>query len=71
VYLQKASKSDYFVYNLRLPDGWVSVEGTLPYTSDRTGTIPVTGGTRKYLGAYGTLRLIAGTFNYQLHIVTP
>ena len=71
VYLQKVSKSDYCMYNLRLPDGLVSVQGTLPYTSNKAGTIPITGGTRKYLGAYGTLQLIAGTFDYQLHIVTP
>lgn len=74
VYLQKASTSDFCAYNLRLPNGSVSVQGTLPYISDKSEKarrIPVTGGTGSYLGAYGTLQLIAGTFDYQLHVATP
>ncbi|MDP9185274.1 MAG: hypothetical protein M3O29_06370 [Actinomycetota bacterium] len=74
VYLQKTSKSDYCTYNLHLPNGSVSVQGTLPYISENSqmsGRVPITGGTRGYLGAYGTIQLIAGTFDYPLHIVTP
>jgi len=74
VYLQKASSSDYCSYDLHLSDGVVSVQGTLPTTStknERTGKVPVTGGTRAYLGAYGTLQLIAGTFDYELKLVIP
>ena len=74
VYLQKAISSDFCSYDLHLSDGVISVQGTLPTTStkdERTGKIPVTGGTRVYLGAYGTLQLIAGTFDYELHVVVP
>jgi len=74
VYLQKATMSDFCAYDLHLATGSVSVQGTLPYVSDssvRSRRVPVTGGTGSYLGAYGTLRLIAGTFDYHLHVVTP
>ena len=54
VNLQEASRSDFCTYNLHLPDGSISVQGTLPLTSRSSGAIPITGGTRAYLGAYGT-----------------
>jgi hypothetical protein len=72
VYLHPASESYYCTYDLHLAGGVVSVQGTLPTTSSRDApAIPVTGGTRAYLGAYGTLRLIAGTFDYRLRVLTP
>ena len=70
--LTKASRSNFCTYDLKLADGTVSVQGTLPYTNQRKGpAIPVTGGTRAYLGAYGSLRLIPKTFDYELHLVIP
>ena len=46
--LMKASRSYFCTYDLKLADGTVSVQGTLPFTgSQRKGpAIPVTGGTR-------------------------
>ena len=72
VYLKKRTDSDFCTYDLHLSDGIVSVQGTLPTSSRKAPAIPVTGGTRAYLGADGTLRLIAGTtFDYRLQLVIP
>jgi hypothetical protein len=72
VFLNRASKSYFCVYDLHLADGTVSVQGTLPYSGDASGTIPVSGGTDAYLGAYGTLTLRVGyPARYTLEIVTP
>ena len=72
VNLTKKSESAYCTYLLHLADGTVAVQGTLPWTLDEQGTIPVTGGTGAYLGAYGTLTYLDDdTFDYQLHVVTP
>ena len=71
VNLTKKSGSYYCTYLLHLADGTVAVQGTLPL-ADKQGTIPVTGGTGAYLGAYGTLTYLDdGTFDYQLQVVTP
>jgi hypothetical protein len=72
VNLPKKSQSYFCTYNLHLADGTVAVQGTLPSTFDRSGTIPVTGGTGAYLGAYGTLTYLDdGSSDYQLQVVTP
>ena len=73
VNLTKASQLNYCTYNINLPGGAVSVQGSLPYSTKISRTIPVTGGTGTYLGAYGSLTLVKGTFpvQYGLHIVTP
>jgi hypothetical protein len=70
-YLQKTSASDFCAYNLHLPDGSVSVQGTLPISTVKSGTIPVTGGTRGYLDAGGTLQLLSGSFDYELRLTIP
>ena len=70
--LTKASRSNFCTYDLKFDDGAVSVQGTLPYTNQGKGpAIPVTGGTRTYLGAYGSLRMIPETRDYELHLVIP
>jgi hypothetical protein len=73
VNMTKASQLYFCTYNLDLPGGTVSVQGSLPYTTAFSERIPVTGGTGAYLGAYGSLTLVKHTFpaQYQLHIVTP
>ena len=71
VNLTKKSRSNFCTYDLHLADGTIAVQGTLPYTGDKSGTIPVTGGTGALLGAYGTLTFPGGSFDYQLHVVTP
>jgi len=71
VYLTKKSQSDFCMYDLHLADGTIAVQGTLPYAEKKSGVIPVTGGTGAYLGAYGTLTFPGGSFDYQLHVVTP
>ena len=70
VNLTKKSESYYCTYLLHLAEGTVAVQGTLPYSGE-AGTIPVTGGTGAYLGAYGTLTLLDDSFDYQLHVMTP
>jgi hypothetical protein len=72
VNLQKSTQLNFCYYNLRFQDGWISVQGTLPLTTDISRTIPVTGGTGAYEGATGWLTLIKGSRSrYTAHIVTP
>ena len=74
VFLNKRSSQYFCTYNIRLAGGQVSVQGALPYVQNATASIPVTGGTGSYEGAYGHLTLLkiaSGPVRYQLHIVTP
>jgi hypothetical protein len=72
VILHKKSQLNYCTYNLNFDAGSVAVQGALPYTTQMSGTIPVTGGTGSYEGVYGHLTLIANTSDrYRLHLVTP
>jgi hypothetical protein len=74
VNLTKASRKNYCTFNIRLAGGQVSVQGVLPYVGGVGGTIPVTGGTGAYEGAYGHLQLLktpSVPARYQLHVVTP
>lgn len=74
-FLNPASAQLYCTYNLRFDNGTVSVQGPQPAGFGRAGTIPVTGGTGAYEGAYGHLTTLAqpasGQARYQLHVVTP
>jgi len=73
VNLTKKSRSNFCTYNLHVVDGTVALQGTLSYDAEQgPGTIPVTGGTGAYLGAYGTLTFLdAGSTDYRLQVVTP
>jgi hypothetical protein len=72
VNLQKKSQLNVCYYNLHLQGGWISVQGTLPLTTQRSRSIPITGGTGGYEGATGYLQLIKGSsVGYTAHIVTP
>lgn len=73
VFLNKRSSQYFCAYNIRLAGGQASVQGALPYVQNATASIPVTGGTGSYEGAYGHLTLLKGTgpVRYQLHIITP
>jgi len=52
--------------------GSITVQGVLPATSKHAGRIPITGGTRMFEGAYGTLTLRKGfPAIYDAHILTP
>lgn len=52
--------------------GSITVQGVLPATSADAGTIPITGGSRTFEGAYGTLTLRKGFPSiYDAHILTP
>jgi hypothetical protein len=73
-FLNKRSGQYFCTYNIRLAGGVVSVQGALPYTLNRSASIPVTGGTGVYEGAYGQLTLLKNPnppVRYQLHIITP
>ena len=72
VFLNKRSGQYFCTYNIHLAGGYVSVQGTLPYNPGIRATIPITGGTGAYEGAYGHLTLLKKLRpTYQLHIVTP
>lgn len=75
VNLQPKILKNYCTYDLHFQAGSVSVQGTLPLTTEKSISIPITGGTRSYEGAYGRLTLLKGGTGlnvlYQLHIVTP
>jgi hypothetical protein len=71
VNLKRQTRLNFCHYNLRFEQGWISVQGTLPLTTETSRTIPITGGTEAYEGATGWLKLIKGTFRYTAHIVTP
>jgi hypothetical protein len=71
-FMNKRSGQYFCTYNIRLAGGIVSVQGVLPYNPGTQGTIPVTGGTGAFEGAYGHLTLLKSAQpTYQLHIVTP
>jgi hypothetical protein len=74
VFLNRRSHKYFCTYNIGLAAGSVSVQGTLPYDLGSGATIPITGGTGGYEGAYGYLKLIkssAPPVRYRLHIITP
>jgi hypothetical protein len=74
VYLNLKSRQVYCNFVVRLSGGTVSVQGALPAIFDKAGTIPVTGGTGAYEGAYGHLTELATPsprIHYELHVVTP
>ena len=71
VYLQKRSELYFCSYNLSFGTGSVSVQGSLS-ASGHVGTIPITGGTGGFEGAYGYLHELKGyPAFYRLHILTP
>jgi len=74
VFLNRRSGQYFCDYNIRLLGGQVSVQGALPYNLNASASIPVTGGTGVYEGAYGHLTLLKDPnppMRYQLHITTP
>jgi hypothetical protein len=74
VFLNRRSQKYFCTYNIGLAAGRVSVQGPLPYDLGRSATIPITGGTGAYEGAYGYLKRRKSNnppVRYQLHIITP
>lgn len=73
VYLPPKTGTSYCNYQIVfIGKGSISVQGVLPATSGKAGTIPITGGTRTFEGAYGTLTLRKGFPSiYDAHILTP
>jgi allene oxide cyclase-like protein len=73
VYLPPKTGTSYCNYQIVFSGkGSISVQGVLPATSGKAGTIPITGGTRTFEGAYGTLTLRKGfPAIYDAHILTP
>lgn len=73
VNLPPKTSSSYCHYQLVFTGmGTITVQGVLPATSKNSGTIPITGGTRMFEGAYGTLTLRKGSpAIYDANIITP
>jgi hypothetical protein len=73
VNLPPRTASTYCHYQIVLSGkGSITVQGVLPASSKKSGSIPITGGTRTFEGAYGTLSLRKGFPSiYDAHILTP